>query len=178
LSQSATALRDAGTALPAPRAATPTADFCFFYSDAELLRREFRAFGGRRGCTGRVETIKTRDDNSLVKVTLAEAGDGRVLVIDNSASTNCAMLGGDLGQLAADNGWGGIVVFGAVRDVAELQVTPIAVFALAACPRKSARRGIGTRGEPLRVAGTYLRRGDMLAADADGVVVLASWAVS
>jgi regulator of ribonuclease activity A len=178
LNQSATALREAGLPPSACRAAQPTADFCDLHPDAEVLRGEFRALGGLPGCTGRVETIKTRDDNSLVKATLAEPGDSRVLVIDNSASTNCAMLGGDLAQMAAGNGWAGIVVFGAVRDAAELQATPIAVFALATCPRKSAKRGIGTRGEPLRVAGTYLRRGDMLAADADGVVVLASWAVS
>ena len=178
MSQSAAALRDTVSAPRTASAAVPTADLCDLHPDAEVLRVEFRTFGGLPGCAGRVETIKTRDDNSLVKAVLAEAGEGRVLVIDNSASTNCAMLGGDLAQAAAVNGWAGIVVFGALRDVAELQATPIAVFALATCPRKSAKRGIGTLGEPLRIAGTYLRRGDMLAADADGIVVLPSWAVS
>jgi regulator of ribonuclease activity A len=171
-------LRDTDSTAAALPAAVPTADFCDLHPDAEVLRLEFRTFGGLTGCMGRAETVKSRDDNSLVKATLAEPGEGRVLVVDNGASTNCAMLGGDLAQMAAINGWAGIVVFGAVRDIAELQVTPIAVFALATCPRKSAKRGIGTRGEPLRVAGTYLRRGDLLAADADGVVVLPSWAAS
>jgi regulator of ribonuclease activity A len=178
LSQSAAALRDTVSAPSATGAAVPTADLCDLHPDAEVLPVEFRTFGGHPGCAGRVETIKTSDDNSLVKAVLAEAGKGRVLVVDNGASINCAMLGGDLAQAATINGWAGIVVFGAVRDVAELQATPIAVFALATCPRKSAKRGIGTLGEPLRIAGTYLRRGDMLAADADGIVVLPSWAVS
>ena len=136
------------------------------------------SFGGARGCLGPVETISTRDDNSLVKTTLQEPGEGRVLLVDNQASTNCAMLGGNLAQLAADNGWGGVIVNGAVRDVEELRETPVAVFALASCPRRSQKRGIGTRGEPVRVSGSYIRRDDVIAADADGVVFLASWAAS
>jgi regulator of ribonuclease activity A len=86
------------------------------------------------------------------------------------------MLGGDLAGLAADNGWAGIVVNGAVRDLEELRQTPVGVFALATCPRKSQKRGIGTRGEPVRIGGAYIRRDDIIAADADGVVFLASYA--
>jgi regulator of ribonuclease activity A len=88
------------------------------------------------------------------------------------------MLGGDLAELAARSGWAGIVVHGAVRDVEELKKTPLAVFALASCPRKSNKRGIGTRGKPVRIGGSYLQPNDVVAADADGIAFLASWAAS
>ena len=153
-----------------------TADFCDDNPSAQVLQYQFISFGGSHGCIGPVETISTRDDNSLVKATLQEDGNGRVLLVDNQASMNCAMLGGNLAQLAADNGWAGVVINGAVRDVEELREAPIAIFALASCPRRSQKRGIGTRGEPVRISGSYIRRDDVMAADADGVVFLASWA--
>jgi len=154
----------------------PTADFCDDNPSAQVLQISFLSFGGSRGCVGPVETISTRDDNSLVKATLQEAGEGRVLLVDNQASMTCAMLGGNLARLAADNGWAGVVVNGAVRDVEELREASVAIFALTSCPRRSHKRGIGTRGEPVRIGGSYIRRGDIIAADADGVVFLASWA--
>jgi regulator of ribonuclease activity A len=154
----------------------PTADFCDANPDAEVLQNGYRSFGAVSVCLGKVETISTQDDNSLVKATLKEPGNGRVLFVDNSASTNCAMLGGDLAQLAAKSGWAGIVINGSVRDVEELKEAPIGIFALASCPRKSKKRGLGVRGRPMRIAGAYIRRDDIIAADADGVVFLASWA--
>jgi len=156
----------------------PTADFCDQHPDAEVLQGRYLTLGGLRGCLGRAETISTRDDNSLVKEVLGEPGNGRVLFVDNSASTNCAMLGGNLAQLAADNGWAGIVIHGAVRDLEELREAPLAVFALASCPRRSKKHGAGVRSRAIRIGGAYIQPNDIIAADADGVVILASWAAN
>lgn len=155
--------------------AAATADVCDANPNAKVLQCWFSSFGGQRKCSGPVQTIETRDDNSLVKSVLAERGAGRVLLIDNKGSTNCAMVGGGLAQLAADNGWAGIVVNGAVRDVEELLEAPIAIFASATCPRRSLNRGIGERSRPVRIGGERISQGDFLVADSDGVVILASW---
>ena len=155
--------------------AAATADICDANPSAKFLQSWFQSFGGKRRCSGPVEIISTRDDNSLVKTVLGEPGAGRILLIDNQGSTNCAMIGGGLAQLAADKGWIGIVISGAVRDVDELRDTPIAVFALATCPRKSLNRGIGERGRPVRVGGERIQTDDFLVADSDGVIVLSSW---
>jgi regulator of ribonuclease activity A len=85
------------------------------------------------------------------------------------------MLGGGLAQLAADKGWGGIVVNGAVRDTVELRETPLAIFALASNPRRSINRGVGQRSLPVRIGSERVVPGDFLVADSDGVVVLTSW---
>ncbi len=152
--------------------ATPTADVCDANLDAKVLQSHFVSYGGIDDCTGRVETISTRYDNTLVKKVLREPGEGRVLLVDNQGSITCAMLGGNLARLAADNGWAGIVINGAVRDVLELKETPLAVFALASCPRRSANRGAGERSGPVRVGGERICAGDVLVADADGIIVL------
>ena len=166
-------IEETTTRVHLPEAAT--ADVCDANPSAKFLQCWFSSFGAKRKCSGSVETIETRDDNSLVKSVLAERGAGRVLLIDNKGSTNCAMVGGGLAQLAAEKGWAGIVVNGAVRDVDELNETPIAIFALATCPRRSLNRGIGERSRAVRVGGERISHDDFLVADADGVVVMASW---
>ena len=168
-------IEEATTHLHLPAAAT--ADICDANPDAKVLQNWFQSFGAQRKCSGPVEIVSTRDDNSLVKTVLREPGAGRVLLIDNQASTTCAMVGGGLAQLAVDNGWAGIIVNGAVRDIDELQDIPIAVFALATCPRKSLNRGIGERGRPVRIGGERINNEEFLVADADGIVVLAAWNV-
>ncbi len=155
--------------------AAATADVCDANPNAKFLQCWFSSFGAKRKCSGPVETIETRDDNSMVKSVLAERGAGRVLLIDNKGSTNCAMIGGGLAQMAADNGWLGIVVNGAVRDVEELKELPIAIFALATCPRRSLNRGIGERSRAVRIGSERISQGDFIVADSDGVIILASW---
>ena len=79
-----------------------TADLCDDFPDevhtAEPL---FRHFGGRRVFGGRIRTLRVDNDNSLVKAALSEPGEGAVLVVDGQSSTRCALLGGNLGSLAA-----------------------------------------------------------------------------
>jgi len=154
--------------------AAATADICDTNPGARVLLSWFHSFGGMSRCAGPVDIVATRDDNSLVKKVLQEAGNGKVLLVDNHASVSCAMVGGGLAQLAAENGWAGIVVNGAVRDVAELIGIPIGVFALASNPRRSINRGIGERNQAIRVGTELVTPGDYLVADSDGVVLLAA----
>lgn len=154
-----------------------TADFCDRYPSANVVQARFESYGGVRRCAGLVQTIQTDDDNSAVRAEVGQPGEGRVLVIDNAGgSTHCAMLGGNLAAQAFSNGWSGIVVNGAVRDLDELCEIPLAIFALTSCPMRSAGRGTGRSGPDLRIGGITLRPGDCLVADADGIAVLPAWA--
>ena len=151
---------------------TLTADLCDAHEDAYVVPTRFLSVGARSECIGPADVIATQDDNSLVAEALRGPGDGRVLVVDNRGSTRCAMVGGDLGRAAHENGWLGIVVNGAIRDTVELREVPIGIFALASCPRKSEKRGIGVRGEPIGIVDVVVHRDDIVAADPDGVVFI------
>jgi regulator of ribonuclease activity A len=96
-----------------------------------------------------------------------------VLVVDGGGSLRCSLFGGGLAVAAARNGWAGVVVFGCVRDVAELETQPIGVRALAVVPRKS-ERGLHSSvgGRTVVFAGVVFRAGEWLCADRDGVIVL------
>ena len=149
-----------------------TADLCDELGHAARVAEPvFRDFGGVRSFSGEVETLEVYEDNALVRATLETPGNARVLVVDGGGSVRAALVGGRLGALAAQNGWSGIVVNGAVRDVAELAMAPLGIKALAACPRKSGKQGSGRRGVPVRVAGISVHPGDRLWADEDGLLV-------
>ncbi len=151
---------------------TPTADLCDDHGDAvRVLSGGFGSYGGASAFRGPITTLAVDDDNSLVRDALEEPGDGRVLVVAGGGSERCALVGGNLGILAVDNGWAGIVVDGCVRDAAELREAAVGIRARGTCPRKSVKRGLGDRDVPVTVAGVDLLPGMWLWADDDGIVV-------
>src|SRR5450631_1505030 len=153
---------------------TPTADLCDERGDdIQVVAPGLIDFGGQVAFAGPVTTLQLHEDNALVRVVLGDPGAGRVLVIDGGGSLHCAVVGGNLGKLAEQNQWSGIVGWGAVRDVAELRECRIGLRALSANPRKSEKRGSGVRDVPVVIGGVTVNPGDWLAADADGVVVSA-----
>ena len=139
-----------------------------------MLPPVFRSFGGRLKFAGRVSTVKCFEDNSLVKAALDEPGLGRVLVVDGGASLRRALVGGNLAAAAAKNGWAGVLVDGCVRDVAELAECDVGIRALAAMPLPTLRRNEGERDVAAQIQGVWVRPGDWLYADADGIVVSAA----
>ena len=142
--------------------------------DFRVLPPVFRSFGGRPKFAGLVSTVKCFEDNSLVKAALDEPGLGRVLVVDGGASLRRALVGGNIGAAAAKNGWAGVVVDGCVRDVAELAACDVGIRALAAMPLPTLKRNQGERDVPVQIQGVWVRPGDWLYADEDGIVVSAA----
>lgn len=149
-----------------------TADLCDDHGDAvQVLTGGFGSYGGVDAFRGPVSTLAVFEDNTLVRDALTERGDGRVLVVAGGGSEKCALVGGNLGVLAVENGWSGIVVDGCVRDVAELRASAVGIRARGTCPRRSVKSGVGDRDVPVTVAGVDLVPGMWLWADDDGIVV-------
>jgi regulator of ribonuclease activity A len=143
-----------------------------FGDDARLPAPVFRDFGRRRQFCGVAVTVKCFEDNSRVKELLGTPGHGRVLVIDGGGSTRCALMGDMIARDAVVNGWEGVVIYGCVRDALVLSDLDLGVKALGATPRKSTRRDEGTVNVSIDVAGVTVSDGDVLFADADGILVL------
>ena len=94
-----------------------------------------------------------------------------MLVVDAGGSLRCAMLGDRLAREAVDNRWAGVVVFGCIRDSAEIADMAIGVRALATHPRRSVRRGEGTRAIPVQFAGVTFEPGNHVYCDEDGILL-------
>jgi regulator of ribonuclease activity A len=149
-----------------------TADLCDAYpEDVRIVSPIFRDYGGLPAFSGAIATVKAHEDNVLVRKAIEQQGDGRVLVIDGGGSLRCAMVGGNLAELAAKNGWSGLVVYGCVRDTRELRAAQIGVKALATHPKKSEKKGEGSLMVAVTFGGLTFRPGEHLYADEDGIIV-------
>ena len=136
-----------------------------------VLDPKFQNFGGVMKFCGPVKTLLAFEDNTKVRAAVEGKSDGQVLVVNGGASKRCALFGGNLAKLAADNGWAGIIINGCVRDTAELAGAPVGIKALAVNPRKSQKRDLGTYDLPVKFAGVRIYPGDWVYADEDGIVL-------
>ncbi len=149
-----------------------TTDLCDQLGDElQVCEPIFRDYGGKPQFAGPIATIKCFEDNSRVRELTAQAGDGRVLVIDAGGSQRRAVLGDLLAQQAVDHGWHGILIYGCLRDSAAIAGMPLGVKAIATCPVRTDKRGEGQAQVPVHFAGVRFRPGDWIFADEDGVVV-------
>ena len=161
-----------------------TCDFCDVHKedasgDFRVLPPVFRDFGQLKKFCGPVETVKCWEDNTLVKAAVDAPGwidtpagrVAKVLVVDGGGSLRRALLGGNLGAAAARNGWAGVVIDGCVRDTAELATQAVGIRALAAMPLPTEKRKQGQAQVAVQLQGVWVRPGDWLYADEDGMVV-------
>ena len=140
--------------------------------DAQVLAPHWNNYGGNVAFSGPAATVRCHDDNSKVREMLETPGDGRVLFVNGGGSTQCALLGDMLGDLAVKNDWAGIIVHGCVRDSAALLKLPLGVKARGTHPQKSVKGGQGDTEVTIACCGAVVAPGDMIYADEDGILVV------
>lgn len=153
-----------------------TPDLCDQFEDRLgnslfVLAPLFNTYGGRQTFSGQITTLKLFEDNTWVRTALAENGKGKVLVIDGGGSLRCALVGDQLGLLAQKNGWEGILVYGCIRDSADMAGLDIGLRALNTHPQKSIKKNVGEQDIPVTFGGVTFRPGHWLYADTDGVLI-------
>ncbi|MEV0640432.1 ribonuclease E activity regulator RraA [Streptomyces sp. NPDC050619] len=135
---------------------------------------QFTSYGAVQPFAGPVRTVSCHDDNALLHELLRTPGEGCVAVVDGGASLRTALLGDVMVGRARDNGWAGVIVYGAVRDSAVLAGMELGIQALGTNPRKSGKAGTGAVDVPVSFGGVTFTPGEILHADHDGVVLLPS----
>ncbi|MDX1663989.1 MAG: ribonuclease E activity regulator RraA [Candidatus Promineifilaceae bacterium] len=149
-----------------------TAELCDRFEDElQVAEPILRSYGGEDSFSGPIVTVDTFEDNILVRQSLAEPGEGRVLIVDSGGSLRRALLDDDLAALAQENGWSGIVVHGVIRDVKAVGDLSLGLLALGSSPLGALKKGRGLVDQPVHFAGVTFRPGYYLYADADGVIV-------
>lgn len=130
------------------------------------------SYGGCRAATARIACVRTFEDASLIREKLETPGEGRLLVVDAGGSLRAAVLGDRMASIGLANGWRGVIVNGAVRDVEALAALDLVVLALGRVPRRGGGAGVGECDVPLAFGGVSFTPGDTVALDADGLVLL------
>jgi regulator of ribonuclease activity A len=149
-----------------------TADLCDEHEGVQSCACQFRSWGQRRAFSGRIRTLRCHEDILLLRQMVSEPGAGCVLVVDGGGSLNRALFGDTMAANAAKNGWAGVVVNGAARDVAEIENIDIGLKALGLNPRRGEKKGTGAIDVPVWFGNATFTPGRWLVADEDGVVVL------
>jgi len=142
--------------------------------DVRSCDLQFGQYGGRSQFAGPIATVRCFQDNALLKSVLSEPGDGGVLVIDGDGSLHSALVGDLIAGLGVENGWAGLIINGAVRDVATLRRLELGIKALGTNPRKSTKTGDGQRDVAVEFGGVVFVPGEIAYSDDDGIVVVAA----
>jgi 4-hydroxy-4-methyl-2-oxoglutarate aldolase len=111
-------------------------------------------------------------DNLWIHRAVYAAQPGEVLVVDTGGGFEYGYWGEVLAVAAIARGLAGLVLHGGVRDSRRLVELGWPVFAERICIRGTGKDpdGDGALGEPVRVGEVQVRRGDLIVADADGVI--------
>ena len=101
----------------------------------------------------------------------AQPGEVGVFVMEGTLDV--AAMGDMMGLTAKSRGMAGVVIDGAVRDVARLREIGLPVFARSVSPATVVGRyATVARQIPIEVTGVTINPGDIVVADEDGVVVV------
>jgi regulator of ribonuclease activity A len=149
-----------------------TADLCDAHEGrVQVVHPGLVNFGGRARFHGEMVTIRAMGDFSRVREQIRSKGAGKVLVVDNDASMQVAMLGDLLAAAGLENGWQGVVINGCIRDLADIVDMGIGVKALASVPARGSRTGLGELNVELNFLGAVFRPGEFLYSDEDGIIL-------
>ncbi|WP_261816137.1 ribonuclease E activity regulator RraA [Vibrio gallicus] len=149
-----------------------TSALCDVYLDqVDVVEPMFSNFGGSASFAGQITTIKCFEDNGLIRSVLEQDGQGRVLLIDGGGSLRRALIDAELATLAEENEWEGIVVYGSVREVDELEDMSLGIQALASNPVGATHSENGELDVPVNFAGVSFLPEDYIYADNTGIIL-------
>ncbi|EKO3557041.1 MULTISPECIES: putative 4-hydroxy-4-methyl-2-oxoglutarate aldolase [Vibrio] len=149
-----------------------TPDLCDKYpSQVTLLNLPLQNFGMRSAFWGEIVTVRCYHDNSKVKEILSQPGKGKVLVVDGNGSCQKALMGDQVAIMAIENGWEGVIINGAIRDVVAMSQMDLGIKALGTSPFKTDKRGAGEVNVTLTLHNQMVQPGDYLYADWNGILL-------
>lgn len=123
---------------------------------------------------GTALTVRTRGgDNLAILRAFDHCRPGDVLVVDAGGETENALVGGIMTFYAASIGMAGMVLDGAVRDIAELGARDFPVYARGHTHRGPFKDGPGAINVPVSVGGMIVQPGDIVVGDQDGLLAFA-----
>ncbi|MBM3491619.1 MAG: RraA family protein [Alphaproteobacteria bacterium] len=127
---------------------------------------------GMRLCAQARTVVAMAADGGIVQVALTLARRGEAIVMDAGGVLDTAVWGGIATAAARALGIAGIVIDGAVRDLADIRADGLPTFARAVVPRGPHDGFGGIIDSAIAAGGVPVRPGDLVLGDDDGVVVV------
>jgi RraA family protein len=109
-------------------------------------------------------------DNRAIHQALEILTPGQVLVVDGGGDVSRALMGDIMAAIAEKRGAAGVVVDGAIRDLATIGKGAFPMFARAGFHRGPYKNGPGEINVPVSIGGMLVSPGDIVVGDHDGIV--------
>lgn len=110
-------------------------------------------------------------DNLMLHSAIYEAPEGSILVIDG-VDCKYAVAGGNVCAVASRRGIKGFVIDGVIRDLGEIEAMKFPVYAKGIFPVPGQKNQYAEPGQSITCGGVTVSTGDMVVADAEGIVVI------
>ena len=131
---------------------------------------DLRPFHKPAPLAGTAVTVRTRGGDNLAVLRAYDfCRPGDVMVIDAGGDVTNAIFGGIMSLGAEKLGLGGLVVDGAIRDIAEIGERSFPVYARGVSHRGPYKDGPGAINVEVTVGGMVVRPGDIIVGDQDGL---------
>lgn len=127
-----------------------------------------------RRMVGPAFTVRTRaGDNLMIHKALDLAAPGDIIVVDGGGDLSHALVGEMMQAHAIARQLGGLVIDGAIRDVAAIAASEFPCFAGGVIHRGPYKDGPGQINVQVSIGGMVVNPGDIIVGDEDGVLAFA-----